>query len=130
MQLPSSESKKNLNKKSARKEVASRAQPSFDVTYSMHVRFEVFTAVTMKNGVFWDVSRVALVRTLTVTSVVPSSPILVTLMKEAPSSSETRFLKEPHGVLSQKTPFFISHASSGPKNKPRGVCWRTVRTTQ
>jgi hypothetical protein len=27
------------------------------------VRFEVFTAVTMKNGVFWDVSRVALVRT-------------------------------------------------------------------
>jgi hypothetical protein len=25
--------------------------------------FEVFTAVTMKNGVFWDVSPVALVRT-------------------------------------------------------------------
>jgi hypothetical protein len=27
------------------------------------VRFEVFTAVTMKNGVFWDVHRVALVKT-------------------------------------------------------------------
>jgi hypothetical protein len=27
------------------------------------VRFEVFTAVTRKNGIFWDVSRVALVRT-------------------------------------------------------------------
>jgi hypothetical protein len=27
-------------------------------------------------------------------------------MKEAPSSSETSFLQEPHGVTSQKTPFF------------------------
>jgi hypothetical protein len=27
------------------------------------VRFEVFKAVTMNNGVFWDVRRVALVRT-------------------------------------------------------------------
>jgi hypothetical protein len=24
--------------------------------FSEHVRFEVFTAVTMKNGVFWDVT--------------------------------------------------------------------------
>jgi hypothetical protein len=37
--------------------------------YALHnqpvrnVRFVVFTAVTMKNGVFWDVPRVALVRT-------------------------------------------------------------------
>jgi hypothetical protein len=30
-----------------------------------------------------------------------------TLMKEALSSSETSVLKEPHGVTSQKTPFFI-----------------------
>jgi hypothetical protein len=63
-------------------------------------------AVTMKNGIFW-VRRVALVRTdvseersasfirvtrigeLVTASVVPSSPILVTLMKEALSSSET-----------------------------------------
>jgi hypothetical protein len=35
----------------------------------MFVRFEVFTAVTMKNGVFWA-------------------------------------LQEPHGVTTQKTPFF------------------------
>jgi hypothetical protein len=81
----------------------------------------------MKNGVFWDVSRVALVRTdgseelsasfirvtrigelgttlavtsnqhtlrrlLVTASVVPSSPILVTLMKEALSTSETSVL--------------------------------------
>jgi hypothetical protein len=41
------------------------------------VRFETFTAVTMKNGVFW---------------VVTPSPIFVTLMKEAPGSSETSVL--------------------------------------
>jgi hypothetical protein len=43
------------------------------------------------------------VRRLLVTAVVPSSPILATLMMEALSSSET----SPHGVTSQKTPFFI-----------------------
>jgi hypothetical protein len=91
---------------------------------SNFVRFEVFTVVTMTNGVFWDVSRVALVRTevseelcasfirvtrigelettlaltssvrrlLVTANVVPSSPILVTLMKEALSSSETSVL--------------------------------------
>jgi hypothetical protein len=46
------------------------------------VRFEVFMVVTVKNGVFWDVTA----------SVVPSSLILVTLMKEALSSSETSVL--------------------------------------
>jgi hypothetical protein len=64
------------------------------------IRFEVFTVVTMKNGVFWEVtlcgySMVFLhnVRRLLVTaSVIPSSPILVTLMKEALSSSETSVL--------------------------------------
>jgi hypothetical protein len=63
--------------------------------------------------------RVALVRTdvseeflrsvrrlLAATCVVPSSPILVTLMKEALRSSETSVLQEPYGVTSQKTPFF------------------------
>jgi hypothetical protein len=44
-------------------------------------------------------------RLLITTTVVPSSPILVTLMKEALSSSETRYLQEPKGVTSQKTPF-------------------------
>jgi hypothetical protein len=48
------------------------------------------------------------VRRLLVTAIVPNSPILVTLMKEAPSSSETPVLtQEPHSVTSQKTPFFI-----------------------
>jgi hypothetical protein len=71
-------------------------------------------AVTMKNGVFWDVMLRDFVRTdvyeelstsfirvtrigelgttLAVTSIVPSLPILVTLMKEALSSSETSVL--------------------------------------
>jgi hypothetical protein len=40
--------------------------------------------------------------------VVPSSPIFVTLMKEAQGSSpKRRFLQEPNGVTTQKTPFFI-----------------------
>jgi hypothetical protein len=68
------------------------------------VRFEVSTAVTMKNGVFWDVTScgscknrrfgfLRSVRRLLVTaSVISSSPILVTLMKEALSSSETSVL--------------------------------------
>jgi hypothetical protein len=41
-----------------------------------------------------------LVRTLAVTS-----KLLVTLMKEALSSSETSVLTHPHGITSQKTPF-------------------------
>jgi hypothetical protein len=62
-------------------------------TPSVYVRFEVFTAVTMKNGVFWDVIFLrSLRRLLVAASVVPSSPILVTLMKEAPGSSETSVL--------------------------------------
>jgi hypothetical protein len=40
----------------------------------------------------------------------PSSPILVTLMMEALISSETSVPKEPHGLTSQKTPFFIATA--------------------
>jgi hypothetical protein len=76
------------------------------------VRFEVFMVVTMKNGIFWDVTpcgscknwhfggtyQVHLVflhsvcRLLVTASVVPSSPILVTRMKEALSSSETSTL--------------------------------------
>jgi hypothetical protein len=50
----------------------------------------------MKNGAFWDVTRVAHLvflgsvrRLLVAASVVPSSPILVTVMKEALGSSET-----------------------------------------
>jgi hypothetical protein len=78
------------------------------------VRFKVFTVVTMKSGVFRGVMSMALVRTdvseeltasfirviricelgttIVTASVVPSSPILITLMKEALSSSETSVL--------------------------------------
>jgi hypothetical protein len=45
-------------------------------------------------------------RLLVPVRVVPSSPI-VTLMKEAQVPPKRRFLQEPHGVTSQKTPFFI-----------------------
>jgi hypothetical protein len=56
-------------------------------SYEQDVRFEVFTAVTMKSGVFCDVRSMR--RLLVTASVVPSPPILITLMKEALSSSET-----------------------------------------
>jgi hypothetical protein len=46
-------------------------------------------------------------RLLVAACVVPSSPIFVTLMKEAPSFSKSRFLQEPHVITTQKTPFFI-----------------------
>jgi hypothetical protein len=67
--------------------------------------FEVFTAVTMKNAVFWDVTPYLVflrsVRRLLVTaSVVLSSPILVALTKEALSSPETSVLTELHVVTS------------------------------
>jgi hypothetical protein len=53
--------------------------------------------------------RVALVRTdVSEELSAPSSPILVTLIKEALNSSETSVLQEPRGVTSQKTPFYIS----------------------
>jgi hypothetical protein len=51
-------------------------------------RFEVFTAVTMKKYQFLRSMR----RLLVAASVVPSSPILVTLMKEALGSSEKSVL--------------------------------------
>jgi hypothetical protein len=41
-------------------------------------------------------------------SVLPSSPILVGLMKEALVPPKRRFLQEPHRVTSQKTPFWVS----------------------
>jgi hypothetical protein len=53
--------------------------------------------VTMKNGVFWDVTPHGSCKNrhfggLVTASVVPSSPIFVTLMKEALRSSETSVL--------------------------------------
>jgi hypothetical protein len=40
-------------------------------------------------------------------NVVPSSPILVTLMMERYVPPKRNFLQEAHGVASQKTAFFI-----------------------
>jgi hypothetical protein len=61
--------------------------------------FEVFTALTMKNAFFWDVTpcqRICITsqlrRLLVTVNVVSNSPILVTLMMEALSSSGTSVL--------------------------------------
>jgi hypothetical protein len=71
----------------------------------------------MKNGVFWDVTLygssknlvfLRSVRRLLVTAnVVPSSPILVIWWWRRYVPPKRQFLQEPHGVTSQKTPFFI-----------------------
>jgi hypothetical protein len=45
---------------------------------------------------------------LVTVNVVPSSLIIVILMMEALSSTETRFLQEPHGVTSQRKAFFFT----------------------
>jgi hypothetical protein len=86
-------------------------------TWRWRQRFrpKIWFTFTTKNGVFWDVTpcgscknrlrRVS--RFLLTANFIPSSPILVTLMMEALSSSETSVLTEPHCVRSQKTPFFI-----------------------
>jgi hypothetical protein len=50
---------------------------------------------------------ISVLRLLVTANVVPSSPILVTLMLEVIRSSENKFLQESHGVTSWKTAFFI-----------------------
>jgi hypothetical protein len=44
---------------------------------------------------------------LVTASVVLSSPILVTLMKEAQVPPKLRFLQQPIGIATEKTAFFI-----------------------
>jgi hypothetical protein len=88
-----------------------------DLIKCINIRFEVFMAVTMKNGVFWDITSCgscknqrflgikrfhhqsdtkkflrSMRRLLVMANVVLSSPIHVTLMMEALSSSETSVL--------------------------------------
>jgi hypothetical protein len=48
----------------------------------------------------------SVLRLLVTANVLPSSPILVTLMMEAIVLAKRRFLLEPHGVTSQKMAFF------------------------
>jgi hypothetical protein len=62
------------------------------------VRYEVFTAGTMKNGILWDVMPCGMLCSmcrLLIMANVPISPILVTLMMEALSPSETSVLTRP-----------------------------------
>jgi hypothetical protein len=49
-------------------------------------------AVTMKNAIFWDVTPCGVLRSLVTDSIVPSSPILVTMMIEAVHFSEMSIL--------------------------------------
>jgi hypothetical protein len=80
---------------------------------SMCLRFEVFTAVTMKNAVFWDVTPCGssnnrrLPKVLLVTAYVLSISLILSIMlMEAIPSPKRRFFEEPHGITSQKTAFF------------------------
>jgi hypothetical protein len=61
-----------------------------------YVRLVAFTAVTMKNAVFWDVKQILrrARRLLVTANVAPISPILVTLMIEALRPSETSVLTQ------------------------------------
>jgi hypothetical protein len=61
------------------------------------VRSEVFTAVTMKNAVFWDVESCNFCRR-------DVSEERITSIIRATRIGE--FSQEPHGVTPQKTPFF------------------------
>jgi hypothetical protein len=76
--------------------------------------FKLKIHVSMHNAVFWDVTPCAflvflrnVLRLIVTANVVPSSPIIVTMMMEAICSSETRFLQQPHSVTSQKSAFLI-----------------------
>jgi hypothetical protein len=76
-----------------------------DIRRLNQVTVEVFTAVTMKNAVFWDVNtrrsrknRRCLLQLL-VTANVPSWPVLVTLMKKAICSRSKAFFKLIHAHI-------------------------------
>jgi hypothetical protein len=67
------------------------------------VKFEVFTAKTMKNDVFWDV------------------------MPRDWVPPKRRFLQEPHGVKSQKTPFFQLHSLLLWRKKHSRKIWKQIK---
>jgi hypothetical protein len=84
-------------------------------TQLMLCKISSFTAVTMKNAVFWDVTPCVFLRSiyrLLVTANVPSSQILATLM-EALGSSETSVLErvtrhntQEDGILRNETSIY------------------------
>jgi hypothetical protein len=96
-------------------------------TIPVYVRFEVLTPVSMKNAVVWDVkpcglhhqgdknrrarNNVSSVFRLLVTAIVLlPCRFLSTWWWRRYVPKKRRFLQEPHGVTSQKTPFFIATA--------------------
>jgi hypothetical protein len=66
-----------------------------------YVRFEVFTAVTMKNGVFWDVTPCDSCKNRRF-----EGTFLSSWWRRRQVPPKRRFLQEPHGVTSQNTPLF------------------------
>jgi hypothetical protein len=73
----------------------------FGGTYRLHHQGE------KNHGAFQPVFLHSVLQALVTAYTVTSSMILVTLMMEALSSSDSRFLQEPHDVTSQETEFFI-----------------------
>jgi hypothetical protein len=69
---------------------------------------------------FIRVTRIGELGTLVTASVVPSSLILVTLIPP-----NRRFLQEPHGVTSQKTPFYDPFFCLG--KEIEAACWSCAR---